>query len=305
MVLSVDKDESRRLFLESKNLVLELEKSGYKNTTLDELKNQILKSESDILGETKVEVKELSDLSLQTSGFIGNKIVSTGEDVFVFDDKNKTVIRMNQDGKGVKMFAGKDQLSGALEIASYQERLFSLNDDGIYEVKTTREKIKDKDWGDSLFYLYSGNIYLLDKKENMIYRFQGSNSGFSNKSEWLAPGVSMDLSNTKDVVIDGSIWTLSTTGKVTRFTNGNPTTIQIKGLPSDLSNVSSIYTNEDLKYVYLLDSISGKVVALEKDGTFKTQYISEEIKNSQDILVSNDGKKVLLLKGSKVEYFEI
>ena len=112
------------------------------------------------------------------------------------------------------------------------------------------------------------------------------------------------------MTIDGSIWLLSSTGKVTKFTNGNPTSITMEGIVSQLSDPTAIYTNENLKYVYILDRNKGRVLVLEKNGKFKMQYVSDQIKNATD-LVADEGDpskdeagKVILLVGSKLMYFE-
>jgi hypothetical protein len=160
-------------------------------------------------------------------------------------------------------------------------------------------------WGESLFYLYSANIYIVDKGANQIYRLAGSGSSFSDKSEWIAPGIEADFSKVKDMTIDGSILLLSSSGKVTKFTNGNPTAILLDGITENLENPTAIYTNEDLKYTYILDKDKGRVVVLEKNGDFKIQYRSEEIKNSTDLVVSEENGKVILLNGSKLTYIDL
>ena len=302
---AVDKNSARSLFVEAKTIATQLKEDGYKNEKLDELLKNINEKESGVLGEIKTESKELLDLTLQINGFSGNKIVSTGDTMFVFDEKEKNIIQLNIDGKDAKIVAKKDVLDGALNIASYEDRLFTLNNDGIYEIDGTRNKVKDKDWGESLFYLYSANIYLVDKGDNKIYRFSGNGKTFGDKSEWLAPGIEVDFSKVMDMSIDGSIWLLSSSGKVTRFTNGNPTSITMNGIVTPLESPTAIYTNEDLKNVYVLDKENGRVVVIEKNGTFKVQYVSDQIKNATDLVVSEKEGKVILLVGSKLNYIEL
>ena len=111
-------------------------------------------------------------------------------------------------------------------------------------------------------------------------------------------------SKVKDVVIDGSIWLLSSSGKVTKLTNGNPMAILMKGIIDEINNPTAIYTNEELKYVYILEREKGRVVILEKNGNFKMQYTSDAIKEAKDLVVSEKENKVILLISSKLMYFE-
>lgn len=304
-ILSLDKEKSRSLFLDAKTKVTELQESGYKDDKLNSLLAGINQDEATVLGEVKVELKEFLDLTLQTSGFNGTTMVSSGEDIFVWDKDNKNVIQVGIEKKSAKIKAGSSVMGDAKQIGAYEDRFFSLDDEGIYEIDGSRDKVTDKDWEDPLFYLYAGNIYLVDKSQNKIFRYSGSASGFSSKQDWLAPGIEADFSKVKDVTIDGSIWLLSSTGKVSRFTNGSPFAISMSGITNNLNDPTAIYTNEKLKNVYVLDGNNGRVVVLEKNGNFKLQYVNDDLKRAKDLVVSEEEGKVILLNGSKVNYFQI
>ncbi len=291
-------------FLSAKEIAEKLKSDGYENPKLEILLAKINENESEILGEVKAETKELLDLTLQINGFNGTKLVSTGETVFVMDEKERSIIQLDTSGKNAKIVAKKDILDGSNEIASYEDRLFTLNNDGIYEVDETRVKSKDNEWSNPLFYLYSANIYLVDRSNNQILRYSGSGKTFGDKTDWLAPGIEADFSKVIDMTIDGSIWLLSSTGKVTKFVNGNPVSIALDGISEKLENPTAIYTNENLKYVYILEREKGRIVVLEKNGDYKIQYISDEIKNATDLMADEENKKIILLSGSKLNYFE-
>lgn len=303
---SADKNEARKSFISSKEIATKLKNEGYKNEKLDELLKNINSKESEIIGEVRPETKEFLDLTLQTSGFNGKNMVSSGEDIFVFDDNNKNVIKVGIENKSAKIAANKDNINDANTIASYQDRLFLNRSDGIYEMDVVSKKVIERDWNDAnLLYSYAANIYLLDRDDKEIYRFAGSNKTFGSKSGWLAPGIEMDFSKVIDMVIDGSIWLLSSTGKVTKLTNGNPQAISLNGIPEPLENPTAIYTNEDNKNVYILEKDKGRVVVIDKTGEFKLQYINEEFKNAKDIVVSETEQKAILLTGAKLISFEV
>ncbi|KKP47191.1 MAG: hypothetical protein UR39_C0005G0004 [Candidatus Woesebacteria bacterium GW2011_GWA1_33_30] len=305
---SLDITIPRQLFVSAREIAFKLRDDGYKDEKLTNLIDNISSKESLVLGEQQVDVKEFLDLSLQTNGFNGESITSTGEEMFILDREIKSVIQVDLSTKKAKIVAGKDKLDGVKQIASYEDKLFSLTNDGIYQINSEKTKVKDMDWGESLIYLYSANIYLIDKTANQVFRFSGSPQGknltFSDKQDWLAPGIEMDLSKVKDVVIDGSIWLLSSSGKVTKLTNGNPMAILMKGIIDEINNPTAIYTNEELKYVYILEREKGRVVILEKNGNFKMQYTSDAIKEAKDLVVSEKENKVILLISSKLMYFE-
>ena len=298
---SVDKNESRRLFLESKETAIKLKADGFSSQKLNDLLSRISEQESELLGEVSVGVDSFSDLTLQTSGFSGDKVMLSGKYIFVSDEKNKNVLLMNDEGKNTEVYAGKSVLENINHLTSYEKRLFGLSDDGLFEIKSFKDKLKEKTWGSSLMYSYSGNVYLVDKDNNKILRLSGDGKSFSDPADWLAPGVEVDFSKVVDMTIDGSIWLLSSTGKVTRFVNGNPQVVLMKGIVNEIKNPTAIYTNENLKNVYILDRENGRVVVIEKNGNFKVQYTNESIKNARDLVVVGQDQKIILLSGGKLE----
>lgn len=306
---TIDKNSSRQFFISSKEIAYKLKEDGYKNSKLDDLIKAIKENEAEILGEIRPEIKELLDLTLQIKDFNGSSLASTNDTIFIFDSENKNVVSADIFGKNAKISAGKDELAEARQIASYEDRLFSITNSEIFEIKNNavrvKEKAEDTNWDNSLFYLYSGNIYLINKNSNQIERYSGNGGTFGDKTDWLAPGIEADFSKIIDLAIDGSIWLLSSSGKVTKFTNGNPNQITLNGITTELVNPTAIYTNEDLKYTYILDSNEGRVIVLEKNGEFKLQYKSDEIKNAKDLVVSEEEGKVILLTGPKLMYIQI
>lgn len=305
----LDKERSRKYFIEARDASLKLKNSGYKSDQLTKLIDDISSKEAFVLGEKIVDLKEFLDLTLQISAFNGESMVSSGEEMFIVDEVGKNIIQVDLSTKRAKIVAAKDNLEGLVKIASYEDKLFGLTGDGLYQINNEKIKVLEKDWEDPLFYLYSANIYLLDKTANQIYRYSGTLQGksltFSNKQEWLAPGVEVDFSKIKDIVIDGSIWLLSSSGKVTKFTNGNPIAISMKGIVDNLVNPTSIYTNEQLKNVYILEKEKKRIVVLEKNGNFKMQYVSEGLKEARDLVVSEKAGKAIILTGPKLTYIEL
>jgi len=303
-LFEIDISRSRELFRSSKDKAQRLKDAGYKSDDLEALLDSIKGKEGEILGEVKVESKEFLDLSLQINDFKGSQIASTGDEMFIFDKENQNVIKVNIKTKNAKKVADREDLKNSINIASYEDRLFSLNNEGILEIKDNSQKVLDKDWDSALFYLYAGNIYLVDKSQNKIYRYSGQTSGFGAKTDWLAPGIEADFSKVKDISIDGNIWLLSETGKVSRFANGNPIAVSMSGLAVQMNNPDAIYTNEGLKNVYILDQKERRIVVFDKNGKFKIQYVNENIEGASDLVISEELKRIILIKNQKLYMIE-
>jgi hypothetical protein len=254
---ALDSKEAKDLFLSSKTIAFELKDAGYKNEKDNELIKNINDKEADLIGEVRPEVKEFLDLTLQTSGFNGNEMVSSGEDIFIFDSNDKNIIKVGIKNKSAKIAADKEDIGETSSIGSYEDRLFINRDDGIYEiqpkgyeVETNASRVIEKDWDKVFFYLYAGNIYLVDVTNNVISRYSGIQGGFAAKNDWLAPGIETDFSKIVDMTIDGSIWLLSSSGKVTKFTNGNPVSISLNGIIEPLENPLQFILMKIKKCIY-------------------------------------------------------
>ena len=93
---------------------------------------------------------------------------------------------------------------------------------------------------------------------------------------------------------------LSSSGRISKFSLGNPTSFSPQGVFPELSTPDAIYTNEELKYVYVLERAAKRIVVLEKDGKYKAQYTSDKIGEAQDLAVSEKEGKIVILTGSKL-----
>ena len=94
-------------------------------------------------------------------------------------------------------------------------------------------------------------------------------------------------------------------GKIERFSLGNKINFNVSGLYPELVSAKAIYSNEELKYLYILDPEKRRVVVLTKEGEYKAQYYSEEIGNAIDFSVSEENKKIIILTGEKLYSIEI
>lgn len=206
------------------------------------------------------------------------------------------------------MVAGPSIVDGSITIASYVERLFFLKEKGIFELKEdVLEKVEESEFGENtLMYAYAGNLYILKKSDNEIYRYPSLDFGFAPKNTWLAESVNVDFSDVLDLTIDGAVWILKDGGKVEKYTYGNPQNFKLSADFIDLKNPKRIFTEEADKYLYLLDEEVGKVLAYDKQtGILSAQYICDDIKGSVDFVVSEKEKKIILLKKDKLLVIEI
>lgn len=305
-LINIDTNQSRQLFLASREKALGLIEKKIADKDLKALVQKMDENESLFLGIYRTRAELFLDLSLLSSGFQGTSLTFSGGKLFCFDKEGKKVAAIDLVTKKTQITAGPDQLENISQIAPYEDVLYGLSSEGIYSLGKEKKKVIEKDWSDSvLFSLYSGNVYLVDKTNSTIKRFSGVEGQFNKGTNWLAPGIELDLSKIKMMSLDGNLWLLSETAKVVKLALGNPQTFSLDLVPGSLTQIESLYANEDLKNLYLLDKSQKRVVVLDKNGRYQVEYLADTIGEATNLVVSEKEKKIVLLAGDKLYAIEL
>ena len=300
-IFSTDPKIARELFLDTQTKVSDLLSRKIEDKELSSLSERVKEKEGEILGIYKEEPVLYLDLSLLSSGFRGDKVIFSGGNIFVFDKNGKKIVKIAIDTKKTQIVAGPEKVEGATDIFAYQDSVYGVFSDGIYSLGTAKKKVIEKTWdGDIFAYAYTGNTYLLDKAANIIWRYQGTGDGFGAKQNWIAPKITPDFKNAKQIVIDGTIWVLSDPFNISRFSQGSPQAFKPQGVYPNIQNITAIHSNEENKYIYLLDKEGGRIVVLEKNGNYKAQYQSDKFKEGTGIIVSEKTSKAVILTKEKL-----
>jgi len=290
---SVSKERSRELIIQSREIADILTDQGVKDKRLDELETKIDKAKEDILGEYKTEPQLFIDLSLLSSGFDIERMVASSETIAVLSKSRDKVASILVLSKKANIVSGPSDLKDIEDIAVYTDRIFALTEDGVYELGSKTERVIEKDWNDGLIYAYAGNIYILDKEKNQIYRFPGTGSSFFSKQEWLVSGAKLDFSDAQNWTIDGNIWISYKDGTFSKLSQGSPQQFISKEVYPSITNPNFIYTNEELENIYILEKDKNRIIVLKKDGEYYSQYITEKLKDASFITASEKDKKII------------
>ena len=305
-ILGADSKRARELFLESKATVDSLISQKISDKEITVLDKEIKEEESAILGIYRESPQLYLDLSLLSSGFKGDKLVASGKTIYVFDRDGKRVVGIDVATKKTRVVAGPEQLDGITEIAAYEDQVFGIDADGVFTLGEKKEKVIEKEWvGEVIPNAYAGNIYLVDKNASVIWRYVGTNGKFGARTNWLAPGIKIDFSQVTSVAIDGSFWLLFKPFKITRLSLGSPQKFVISGVPQELSTAVALYSDEEQKYLYVLDANQKRVVVLDKTGGYQAEYLADGLGEATGIIVSEKEGKMIILTGTKLYSIEL
>jgi DNA-binding beta-propeller fold protein YncE len=92
----------------------------------------------------------------------------------------------------------------------------------------------------------------------------------------------------------------TTNGKILRFTQGKENTFFPKGVDPAFGTRLLVYTSDDTKNIYVLDSQNNRVVVLDKEGTYIAQYRFDAASAPMGLSVFEAQKKLILLSDGKL-----
>ncbi|MGA3291637.1 MAG: hypothetical protein ABSC49_00650 [Candidatus Microgenomates bacterium] len=299
---SVNPDQSRTLFLDSEQKLQQIQALKVNDPKVDELQKKINDSRGAIFGEYDVTPDLFLDLGLLSSGFSGDSISSSGGQVFILDKSGSRVVSVALDTKKSKVVAGPTVISSALDLASYETNVYILSSDGIYEVDSGSTKVIDKTWsGDAFLSAFAGNLYVLDKAGNQIYRYSGQvENTFGPQQSWLSASTKADFSGAVSWGMDGAIYVLYPNAKILKYSLGSPQSFSVTGVLPEIGSIDAIYADPDNQYIYLLDRAGKRVVAVDKTGKYKAQYVGDQIAEAKSLVISEAQKEIIFLTGDKL-----
>lgn len=250
------------------------------------------------------------DINLIKNGGMGAKMAIHKNLAVILDSKNKAVYSLSLDTKQAEIIAGSEAVKDAQTVAVHGKSAYFINSDGIIQInvssKSTQSLIKpDKEWGEiTQLVAFGGNLYLLDKKNNAVWKYVALENGFSARTGYLNPDVRVSFANAGKMIVDGSVWVLSDEGTILKFTSGHGDTFNFKGL-ADTISITTIFTTDEDKSMYVLDKHAQRILVFDKDGNYQSQYQWDELKNADDIVASEEEKKIFVLSQNKIYAIDI
>jgi hypothetical protein len=261
----------------------------------------------------QITISPFYDVSLLKKGAVASSMAIDGSTAVIGDQVTGTVYSLDITSKNASIIGGGDTLADLSLVAIHADTYYALTKEGIIQIGPSDKKsilvVKTNDaWGTiSSIVSFGGNLYLLDTAKSRIWKYVATDTaapaggqGFSDIREYLNPDTLPDFSQAATMAIDGSVWLGTTNGKILRFTQGKENTFISKGVDPAFGTKLAVYTSDDAKNIYVLDSQNNRVVVLDKDGTYLSQYRWKDAVTPSNLVVSEAQKKILLLSGGKI-----
>jgi len=304
-ILSLNPAKGREILKEAEGILESLEERKISSAELEEAKKELENSLTSALKEYELEAKLFFDLEMIKKGAVGRDFVASGGQLVVLDSQNLAVYSLGATEKKQAILAGGSQIEGASQLAAFWPKVFILGKEGIYQASGGNFSLvvkKDKDWQEAVdLGTFAGNLYLLDKK--MIWVYPAGEAGFGNKKAWLKNPA--DFSEALGMAIDGAIWVLKKDGSIEKYLRGEKDAFGIAGMDKDFSEPAALYTSPEEEHLYILDKGNSRIVVLNKNGEYYSQYKSPQISDAQSLVAWEKEGKIFLLNGSKIYQIEL
>jgi len=295
---------AKQLVEKSKQIVPPKTKEG---RALAELEKKIQEALPKATKEYEATPELFFDVSLLKTGSVISTF-SFYEDTMVFlDTNNKTVFTLQLSSKNGQIVGGGSSLDGSQSVAIHGDNVYVFTSEGIHVLNVQDKSIKKliikkaADWiAIKSMTSFGGNVYLLDTGKSRIWKYVATGSAFSDLREFLLPDYFPDLSKATNMVIDGSVWLGTTDGSIMRFTQGKDDSFIPKGVDPTFGNNIMVFTNDSCINVYILDTDKHRVVVLEKDGMYTSQYTYPQTFIPKGIAASEKLGKLFLFSDGKL-----
>ncbi|OGD62279.1 hypothetical protein A2160_00600 [Candidatus Beckwithbacteria bacterium RBG_13_42_9] len=245
------------------------------------------------------------DLSLINENFKAKKWGIVDEQLAILGQE--AVATLDLESKQTQVIAGKEAAEKANFVAAVSPWAVTATSQDLIVVDKPGQRVLDTQSLEEAQVTdligYAGNIYVLDSKNNQIWRYAGLSDGLAKKNAYLKDKA--DLNQALSLTVDGSVWVLFGDGHIEKYTRGQRDGFAMTGLDKPFQEPIKIFTDENQNNLYILDRRNTRVVVFSKTGEYQAQYVWPGIAGVLDMVASEKDGKIFLLTGSKIYSLDI
>ncbi len=290
---SLNPTRSKAVFDEAVNLLTKLEEQAAAVEVVSQLRRQIASSLGEATGEYMSEPVVWQTLSLIRDGIVASSWSYDGEKLWIVDGAGGRLISISVANKASEVVLGSDDMSGIVRVSREAggemwlagTRVVRRNNGGGQEVGWN-----GSEWGILIDWDgFGGNGY--GASEKGIWRFR-SEEGSLSVGQWLTDEALSRFLPPSGIAVDGAIWVVNG-GEVSKYISGRRDTFTITNLSEPVLSLRDVYTDANSENLYLLDSGTLRVVAVNKEtGAYAKQYKSESLGDVLGIVVDESQGKM-------------
>ena len=234
-----------------------------------------------------------------------DELISVNNIFVVLDREKSKIISLDKNSKNEKDISFD---SGIGQIAIFENSLFVQSGGGINKINlssfsSSKAQSSHSGWGNLVGAgTYQGNFYLLDSSKKEVWKYLPSGEGLSSPQSYFKNKV--DTGEPSAIAVDGAIWIGNKEGEIFKFLGGNQAKFEISGLDKPFGEIASIFTTIPSSRLFILDKSNGRVVIIDKNGSYISQHTAGEFKEATSLWVDESKKTVYLGVGETIKSFK-
>jgi len=251
---------------------------------------------------------EFYDPALLKTGSRVTDIEIFDDTIALIDPTERSIYAISISTKNGQIIGGGDGFESATLNAIHGDTIYVLGPGGIHAIsirdkKTQKNIIKGgpDEWGKAKkITAFAGNIYILDSQKNRIWKYIKTDTGFSDRKEYLTQDTTADFSIATGISIDGSVFVGRTDGVIKKYTQGREDVFVPQGIDPEISGSVMVSVSDENEKVYVLEPSAHRVIVLAKDGMYEAQYVWKNQITPIGFAVSEKAGTILLLADGKL-----
>ncbi len=249
----------------------------------------------------------IADLSQQVTGALSiTRAVVGGDNAYFLDAKGHRVIRLALDGRSPPETILHDgALAGFVTASRPVDMAWSGDAGGLYVLDDRRQAfvylpgkgvlpltVRGTDgWGsDDAITASGGNLYVLDVKDNQVWRYLPGQGGFDSERTGLLDQT--DLRYATEVAVGQDLYVLDAKAGVRRFVGKTETPFSFGGIDTPLVSPAALTVLPGSNRLVVADRGNKRVVIASADGQFLRQIVSPQFTDLRSVAV-DEGKSII------------
>ncbi|MFH0912325.1 MAG: hypothetical protein V1807_01565, partial [Patescibacteria group bacterium] len=246
-----------------------------------------------------------------------NSFCAVGNDVYSYDvDQNKIYkynYSRNESGiisslvsneRKIKLGAPTDN---GLLIYTTPPSVFTLD---LADNRMTMANLDSGSWNNAVDAIaYTSKLYFLDPDNNQVWKYQTVTNGYTKVAPFFEDNSAISLAGATAFSIDGDMYIL-VNGTVNKYSLGLQVEYLLHDVPEHtgpIGNIKDIYASLTTNGLYILDvnEQNSRVIAFDKDGKYRKQYILSGVTSPNKIFVDEKIGSFWVMSGTQVYQLDL
>lgn len=307
-ILYKDDTRAKALFAEIETLMKELPQENDQQKNQTDIFNK--KFQEQLSKINKSQIIEfptvIIDLSEAVKSLNPSELSISGQKIVILDNNTKNIYTYDIADKKSEAIPIDSKIIGSLSMQTNGEGndLYYFKNDELVKFDSA-----GKTFSTSIFdpydpnreiigmSIYNKKLYLADKKNEQVYRYDRITDKLAAGAIWLKEKVA--LSKVADMAIDGKIYLLEPTGVIVLANNKKEEADFESPIPP-LEDATKIIAAQDLDHIFILEPKNKRILTYDKKGRLITQITSAQFDDLRDAGLHEKDKKLYVLNGTKI-----